>query len=142
MAAGGTSLEGPGGAGSTTFVRSKVIGGEVVYASICKLNSQDMSLWSLKKTRFFSQGVALKETIAYADSCEKCSYNTLTCKAEPEPIETGKCLCMWRVNGAVPKTGSMPCARCLEDCIGMYTYFDLGQPQQVSQNGVCVRKAD
>merc|ERR1719498_2113300 len=100
-----------------------------------------MEYLRIENTEYRSDGIVLEKTIAYTDSCENCKYNNLKCHDKEVMLETGNCLCMWRVDGAEPKLNLLQCARCVEDCIGKYQSFDLGEYMSpVQQKGMCLKK--
>jgi len=113
-----------------------------VWLNQCELKKGDIEMWGLERTQYRLGGISLPETIAYTDSCDMCKYNDLKCSEEEVELDTGYCLCMWRVDGADPVTKPVACGRCVQDCVGNYLNIDLGKEfEPAQQKGICLRRA-
>jgi len=111
-----------------------------MWLNTCQYTQPDLVFWRLTNTAYLRGGIVLKETIAYTDSCDMCSYNNVACNKAEVELTDGNCLCMWRMNGVEMVTELLACSACVSDCIGAYRTFDVGKPEPGFQKGMCLRK--
>lgn len=127
---------------SSTEANSAGTKGTGLWLNTCQYSQADLVFWKLTNTAWLPNGIVLKHTIAYTDSCDLCKYNNLACDKKDVELTDGNCLCMWRADGVDMQTELVPCGDCVQSCIGVYKTFDVGKPEPAMQKGLCLRKKD